>query len=136
MLIWRVLEGPEDLTRTILVVDDDDGVRTAVDAALSAEGYHVVAAADVPEALARASDDLPALILLDMRMPGMDGPDFARAYASFPRPRAPIVVLSAAEDASAWARRIGAVGHLAKPFDLNDLLALVARYVGSPARLD
>jgi CheY-like chemotaxis protein len=120
----------------VLVVDDDTGVRTAIDAALSAEGYSVVTATDGVAALDLAESHELALILLDIRMPRMDGPDFARAYAAMPGPHAPTVVLSAADDAAWWAKQIGANGHLEKPFDLDDLLALVQRYTAGPDRLD
>jgi CheY-like chemotaxis protein len=120
----------------ILVVDDDDAVRGALDAALSGEGYEVLTARDGSAALEVAATHPLALILLDIRMPGMSGPEFAQAYRRVPGPRAPTVVLSAAGDAGAWARIIGAQAHLGKPFDLDELLRLVERYAGRAARVD
>src|SRR5438309_6404243 len=65
--------------RTILVVDDDTSILETVGEILSQEGYHVVRAAGGEEALALIRRSKPALILLDMRMPGMDGWAVARA---------------------------------------------------------
>jgi two-component system, chemotaxis family, chemotaxis protein CheY len=120
----------------ILVIDDDDAVRTAIDVALSAEGYDVVTACDGIAGLEAAMTHFLALILLDLRMPGMDGPQFARAYSLFPGPHAPTVVVTAAENGASWARQIGAAAHLGKPFDLEDLLTIVERYAGPPERID
>ena len=114
----------------ILVVDDDASIRSFIELALYTEGYQVVTAPNGALAL----DDLaghgePDLILLDMRMPVMDGWAFARAYRSRPGPHAPIVVLTAAPDASARAAEINANAHLGKPFDLDELIDVVERYV-------
>jgi len=59
--------------RTILAVDDESDVLLIVKTALQAEGYHVVTAADGPEALQTAHETKPDLIVLDIMMPGMDG---------------------------------------------------------------
>jgi CheY-like chemotaxis protein len=112
----------------VLVVDDDATIREVVDALLSEEGYEVVTAADGAAALARVRERPPGLILLDMRMPGMDGWAFARAYHRSPGPHAPIVVLTAAREAAERAAQIGADGVLSKPFDLDELLDLVGRH--------
>jgi CheY-like chemotaxis protein len=114
----------------ILVVDDDPSILSFVEMALDGEGYSVATASNGAQALAAVSDrpDLD-LILLDMRMPVMDGWAFAQAYRSRQGPHAPIVVISAAVDAGKRALEIGADGYLGKPFDLDDLLATAARYI-------
>jgi CheY-like chemotaxis protein len=131
-----LLETSDGRPAPILVIDDDDAVRRAIDAALSAEGYDVVTASDGIAGLEAATTQILALILLDVRMPGMDGPQFAQAYSHLPGPRAPTVLVTAAENGAAWARRIGAAAHLGKPFDLEELLAIVERYAGPPDRID
>lgn len=117
---------------TILVVDDDEAIRTVVSLVLSDEGYDVVTAEHGRAALDRLATVQPDLILLDMRMPIMDGWELARAYQNAPEPRATIVVLTAAHDAATRAAQINAAGYLAKPFALNDLLAVVDKHLNQP----
>jgi two-component system chemotaxis response regulator CheY len=119
--------------RQILVVDDDDMIRDLIADALSDEGYAVIRAADGAEALRRVEEQAPALVLLDMRMPVMDGWRFAREYRALPGPHAPIVVMTAAENADAWCREIGGDGCLPKPFDLDVLFETVERLAGATA---
>jgi CheY-like chemotaxis protein len=112
---------------TILVVDDDPAIlRTVVDILMD-EGYAVVTAANGAEALAALDSSEPASILLDMRMPVMDGWQFARELRALGR-AIPIIVMTAAQDARQWAREIGAAGCVAKPFDMLELLAVVERH--------
>jgi two-component system, chemotaxis family, chemotaxis protein CheY len=115
--------------RRVLVVDDDDSIRDFVVLALAEEGYEVLTAPDGRVALDTAAARPPALILLDMRMPVMDGWAFASAYRALPPPHAPIAVLTAARDAARYAAEIEADAHLAKPFGLAELSQLVARFV-------
>ncbi len=70
----------------------------------------------------------PDLVLLDMRMPIMDGWEFARRYRRGPEPHAPIVVLTAARDAAERAAEIDANGYLGKPFGVEELLTLVGHH--------
>ena len=109
----------------ILVVDDDEGIREFVSLVLADEGYEVVTAPHGAAALEFVARRVPAVILLDMRMPVMDGWQFAQAYRQRPGPHAPIIVVTAARDAGERAAEIGAEGVLAKPFRLADLLAVV-----------
>lgn len=111
----------------ILVVDDDDTIRELIAMALEDEGYLTAVARHGLEALAVASRMQVDLILLDMRMPVMDGWDFARAYHERPGPHAPIVVLTAGRSAAEAAVQISAAAFLAKPFELDRLLAIVAK---------
>lgn len=114
----------------ILVVDDDESIREFVSVALADEGYRVLTAADGAAALELVRYQSPGVILLDMRMPIMDGWEFSRAYQRTPAPHAPIVVVTAARDAAARAAQIHADGYLAKPFDLEELLDIVERLAG------
>jgi DNA-binding response OmpR family regulator len=111
----------------VLVVDDDTSILDTVTAILASEGYRVMAASGGEQALALLGSWHPTLVLLDMRMPILDGWAVARAMRE--RGSAvPIVVMTAAESAERWATEIGAAGHLAKPFELDDLLDCVARH--------
>ena len=116
----------------ILVVDDDPSIRTTVCEILELEGYPVQEAADGAEALRAVERAVPALVLLDMRMPVLDGWGFAREIKQR-RLNLPILVMTAAQDARRWAQEIGATGWLAKPFELLDLLAAIERVRDSSA---
>ncbi|HMQ32173.1 MAG TPA: response regulator [Chloroflexaceae bacterium] len=113
-------------SRTVLVIDDDPAILRTVADILGDEGYDVVTAANGAEGLELLETVAPGLILLDMRMPVLDGWQFARSLD--PGKRAiPLVVMTAAQDARQWAREIGASGYVAKPFDLVELLETVER---------
>ncbi len=111
----------------VLIVDDDLDIQQVVADVLEDEGYTVRTAAHGAAALEQVAQQLPAVILLDMRMPVMDGWSFARAYRSRPGPHAPIVTMTAATDAKRWANEIGAAGVLAKPFEFDDLITVIER---------
>lgn len=110
------------------MVEDEPEIRDFVAMVLDSEGYTVTTAPNGAVALDEISREPFDLILLDMRMPVMDGWTFARAYRAAMGPHAPIVVLTAARDAAERAQQIKADGYLGKPFDLEDLLDLVARH--------
>ena len=113
--------------RPILVVDDDPEILAMLRDFLESEGLVVRTAANGAEALEALDEIAPALILLDMRMPVLDGWAFAERLHE----RAltyPIVVMTAAESARRWADEIGATAYIAKPFDVNELLETIERH--------
>jgi CheY-like chemotaxis protein len=119
------------VTRHVLVVDDDPDLRATVAEILDLEGCDVEQATNGAEALEQIEAAPPCVILLDMRMPVLDGWGVAREL----RARGievPIVVMTAAQDAGRWAREIDADAFLAKPFDLDDLLTVVSRFAQCP----
>jgi two-component system chemotaxis response regulator CheY len=111
-------------SQSILVVVDDQGIRKTVREALDFEGYRVLTAANGSDALTVLDRECPALILLDLRLPILDGWGFARALQQREL-KFPAIVMTAATDARQWAADIGAIGYLAKPFELVDLLSAV-----------
>ena len=117
---------PAALDGPILVVDDDSAIRCTVAEILNFEGYPVLTASNGAEALAVIESARPALVLLDMRMPVLDGWGFARAIRERGL-RVPILVMTAAHSARQWAEEIKADGYLPKPFDLLDLLTNINR---------
>ena len=121
--------GGERAAARVLVVDDDPSILDTVSAILIGEGYQVMAASGGEEAIALTRSWHPTLVLLDMRMPMMDGWAVARALHETGA-RIPIVVMTAAENARRWADEIGAAGHLAKPFALDELIQCVERHGG------
>jgi DNA-binding response OmpR family regulator len=118
----------------VLVVEDDRDLLALMEMILCDAGYRVRTAVDGRAALAHIAEEMPALILLDMRMPGMNGWDFAREFRARHGRAAPIVVVTAAEDARARAIEIEADGWLAKPFNLEDIVAAAERHAGQPRR--
>lgn len=112
--------------RAVLVVDDDPAILTTVSEILELEGYEVETATNGAVALRVVESAEPAVVLLDMRMPVLDGWGFARELRQR-NLHPPILVMTAAQSARAWAEEIGADGYLAKPFELDDLLAAVER---------
>jgi CheY-like chemotaxis protein len=114
--------------RQVLVIDDDEGMRDLVALALSAIGYEDVSVRDGAAALERLTTLQPAVILLGMRIPTMDGWTFAQAYERLPELHAPVIVMTAAQDAAIRAAEIKAAAYLAKPFHLADLYACIENW--------
>lgn len=114
----------------VLVVEDETEIREDVADVLRDEGYEVVTAANGAEALEHLRRGAPpCVILLDLMMPVMTGPEFRIAQLLDPTVASvPVVVVSGAGNARQKALDMKAVAHLAKPFQLHDLLATVARY--------
>jgi DNA-binding response OmpR family regulator len=109
----------------VLVIDDDKDLCETLAEALYEDGYDVIGETDAAKALKLIDEAEPDLILLDVRLPGLDGPTFARRYRERAGAKAPVILISAAEDLARLAADLGAAGYLAKPFALGDLLALV-----------
>ncbi len=105
----------------ILVVDDDPNILSTISDILEFEGYLVEQARNGEEGLKVIDRIRPWLVLLDMRMPVLNGWDFAHILKER-KINLPILVMTAAQDAQRWAQEIGAEGYIAKPFDLADLL--------------
>jgi two-component system cell cycle response regulator DivK len=127
--------------RTVLVVEDDPSVREFLAAALALPELadvgplRVVTAPDAEAALARMDGCVPDLVLLDVVLPGADGFDLCRRLRAALRLRTVRVVavtaIGAAEGGEEAARAAGCDGYLAKPFDLDDLLTAVRRWLRS-----
>lgn len=110
----------------VLVIDDDPHIREVVTYALGDEGYEVDEASSGRAGLEVVNRHHPDIIILDMKMPDMDGWEFARLYHQrYDRP-ARIIVLTAAQDAAQRAADIRAESYVSKPFDLDTLLARVS----------
>ena len=120
-------------TGGILVVDDDPDLREFLQLVLTSMGFEVTSAANGQEALDDMEDHDPDLILLDMKMPVMNGWEFCRALEGRAS-RPPIVVVTAAPDPAGRAAEVHAEGWLGKPFEYDDLEAMVRRFARSPAR--
>ncbi len=111
---------------TILVVDDDRAIRESLDRALALEGYRVIAASDGAQALDLVAAHNPAVVVLDLMMPNVDGLTVCRRLRAR-RDRTPILMLTARTETSDRVSGLdaGADDYLAKPFDLDELLARI-----------
>lgn len=119
------------LKRVVLVVDDEQSIRHSLDGVLSDEGYEVLFAADGEEALQILAERDPALVLLDIWLPGMDGMAALQEIKAL-RPNTPVVMMSGhASIATAMrATHMGAADFIEKPLDLGSTLAAVSRAIG------
>jgi CheY-like chemotaxis protein len=119
------------MTTTILAVEDDADLRDLLRFVLEDQGYAVMTAANGLEALARVGESMPDLILLDIRMPVMSGVEFAAEYMERygDGPKAPIIVMTAAEHASRRSQELGASDFLPKPFSPDELVDVVKTHV-------
>lgn len=118
----------ETTQQTILIVDDEASIRLTLGEVLRSKGYVVDAVADGDAALARVAAQPPALVLLDLRLPGMDGMEVLRELARR-HPEIPVLVATAHGnvDTALDAMEIGAAGFLEKPFTPEHLRRVVAR---------
>jgi DNA-binding response OmpR family regulator len=121
-------DGGGDLSHpVVLVVDDDLQIRQTIRWALEEEGFVVETASDGQQALERATSARPALVVLDMRLPLVDGAAVADGLRSSLKVPPPIVLITADDRPAEKARRVGAYAYLEKPFELDDLVATVRR---------
>lgn len=130
--VERPPEPPVSRSAYILLVDDDQGIRQIVHDLLDDEGYTIITARNGAEALTQAPESPPALILLDSTLPSEHPGDVAtmlRGRAGWDK--TPVVLFTATErkNAVAVARELGAAEIIAKPFDLEEMLAVVERYL-------
>jgi CheY-like chemotaxis protein len=116
--------------RPILVVDDDADIRCTIVDVLGEAGYAVQSAANGREALEllKSRSPAPALILLDLMMPELDGWGFMAALRRIRElPPIPVVLFSAHADAGSAASMLDVAGFVKKPIRLDELLAAVER---------
>lgn len=120
------------MTKQILVVDDDPDILDAIRWMLEDAGYevHTSDKGDYAENLHDNNGGLPDLIILDVLLSGKDGRTICKALKSRPDTRRiPIVMVSAHPSAAGSARAVGADDFVAKPFEIDDLLAAVERHL-------
>jgi CheY-like chemotaxis protein len=115
----------------VLVVDDDLDVRMVMQSILENEGLHVEVAADGAEALAGATRHPPAVVVLDISLPVVDGYEVARQLRAQHGPELPILAVTADGSAARKARDVGAFAYLRKPFEIENLVSLVRRVLAN-----
>ncbi|MDQ8045846.1 MAG: response regulator [Solirubrobacteraceae bacterium] len=110
---------------SILICDDDVAIRSLVKAILSADGHDLRQTATAPDAIAAIDEDPPALVLLDINVPGGDGGlsvlHHIRSQSTLSEVGVLMITGISEARADDWGRSIGADGHLLKPFQISDL---------------
>lgn len=112
---------------TILVVDDEASIVQLLSMLLEEEGYRVVTAHNGQEGLEHLATAQPALVLCDVMMPVLDGRELCRKMGSDPRYRSIPIILMTAVSKAFNASDCNCAALLTKPFELDDVLAVVAR---------
>jgi CheY-like chemotaxis protein len=116
--------------RSLLVVDDDPGVRKLLTTAFQRQGFSVVTAANGLDALQKASAGVPDAIVLDLSMPVMSGQEFLRHWRRIaPALAIPVLAISA-YDTSLTAEKLGVQAFLPKPLSIATLVATIGSLVG------
>jgi len=120
---------------TILIVDDEEAISWSLRKAFERQGHRVGVAASAEAAFPLAKQLKPDVVILDVRLPGMDGLDALGRLREITN-NAPVIVITAHGNLSTAVRAVegGAFDNLSKPFDLNQALDAVARALGSQAR--
>ncbi|NLC06512.1 MAG: response regulator [Syntrophomonadaceae bacterium] len=111
---------------SILVVDDQTGVRRLLQETFREEGYNVDTAKEGAEALVKIKESPPSLVLLDMKMPGMNGLETLHQIIK-DNPAQAVIMMTAYEELEVVqeARKLGVKDYITKPFDLNYLKELI-----------
>ncbi|HYL60284.1 MAG TPA: UDP-3-O-acyl-N-acetylglucosamine deacetylase, partial [Candidatus Acidoferrales bacterium] len=116
------------MNETVLVVDDEERIRSSLRGILSDEGFRVVDTGHAPGVMDLIVRESPALVLLDVWMPEMDGIELLRRIKA-EQPRVPVIMISghANIQSAVAATKLGAADFIQKPFSVSGLLASIAR---------
>ena len=121
--------------KRILVVDDNTAILDALKIMLEDADYEVETTVD-GATVKDMVEPLPDLLLLDIWMSGVDGRDVCRHLKSTPATKhIPVIMISAAKDTEQIAKDSGADDFISKPFQMDHLLAIVAKYVHRPVEI-
>ncbi|MCM3567174.1 response regulator [Neobacillus mesonae] len=118
----------------ILIVDDQFGIRILLNEVFQKEGYKTFQAANGVQALDIVTKHSPDLVLLDMKIPGMDGIEILKRMKVIdPDIRVIIMTAYGELDMIQEAKDLGAITHFAKPFDIDDIRAAVKKHIPQKA---
>ena len=121
----------------ILVVDDQPGIRRLLIEVLAENGYTAEAAANGYEGLQKAKELNPSLVLMDMKMPGMDGIETLREFRRIGLTTKVVMMTAYGElDMISEAKELGAIAYVTKPFDIVSLCQLIQQNVGNASLLN
>ncbi|MFD2446803.1 response regulator [Bacillus sp. CGMCC 1.16607] len=122
--------GAIPLKEKILIVDDQFGIRILLNEVFQKEGYQTFQAANGVQALEIVKQHSPDLVLLDMKIPGMDGIEILKRMKVIdPDIRVIIMTAYGELDMIQEAKDLGALTHFAKPFDIDDIRAAVKEHL-------
>ncbi|MCZ8514593.1 response regulator [Paenibacillus filicis] len=121
------------MKKKLLIVDDQNGIRILLMEVFSSEGYETYQASNGKLALEIVRNVSPDLVLLDMKIPGMDGLDILKHIKSID-PSIKVIMMTAYGelDMIKEATDLGAIMHFTKPFDIDELRAAVNQQLRSP----
>ncbi|CAH0345053.1 response regulator [Bacillus sp. CECT 9360] len=118
------------MAEKILIVDDQFGIRILLNEVLNKEGYNTFQAANGVQALDIVTNHSPDLVLLDMKIPGMDGIEILKRMKQIDQDIRVIIMTAYGElDMIQKAKDLGAMTHFAKPFDIDDIRKAVKEYL-------
>ncbi|GIN20289.1 MAG TPA: response regulator [Bacillus bacterium] len=114
----------------VLIVDDQFGIRTLLNEVLQKEGYEIFQAANGFQALSVTEQHAPDLVLLDMKIPGMDGLEILKKMKEInPDIRVLIMTAYGELDLIEQTKKLGALAHFSKPFDIEEIRSAVKKYL-------
>jgi nitrogen regulation protein NR(I) len=128
---------------SILIIDDSDHIRDSFNKILTEEGYNVNTAASGEEGITLLKKAIPDLVILDLRLPGMNGLEVFQAIHNI-ESKLPVIIMTAfgTTETAIEATKMGAFDYILKPFDIPDMLSLVkqavraSRFMRSPVEMD
>ena len=126
----KIRKGRFNMNGKVLIVDDQFGIRILLNEVFQKEGYQTFQAANGVQALEILTKNKPDIILLDMKIPGMDGIEILKRMKKLNQDIRVIIMTAYGElDMIQEARDLGALTHFAKPFDIDDLRDAVKKYI-------
>lgn len=116
------------MEKKILIVDDQYGIRVLLNEILQKDGYKTFQAGSGVQALAIVKKDLPDLVILDMKIPGMDGLEILKRLKEFNSSIKVIMMTAYGElDMINEAMKRGAITHFSKPFDIDEVRSVIKK---------
>jgi DNA-binding response OmpR family regulator/phenylpyruvate tautomerase PptA (4-oxalocrotonate tautomerase family) len=131
-VVTIVKDALPEAGKRILVIDDEPGMVDMVKDWLESKGYEVITALDGSDGLTKAQEKDPAVIILDIKMPGMDGFEvLSRLRSNSKTQDKPVIMLTRKREIESMekATHYGATDYIMKPFSVENLLSMVRRYI-------
>lgn len=136
-------EARDFAVSTILIIDDDDQLRKSFEKLLGEEGYAVQGAPSGEAGVKLVQESIPDLVILDMRLPGMNGLETFEAVHGI-EPKLPVIIMTAygTTETAIEATKLGAFDYILKPFDIPDMLGVIqqalaaGRFMRSPVHMN